>query len=694
MNASHASEVPPPVLLVGLFVPPASLTALCTILPSRARIAYVAIGNDALADELRMRAAFVVQAVRHPTTIEPNRLYLLDENVDFHITRDRLEPTGAQSAPSSPGALLRRLADAHCEHTVAVVGPAAPDDVVAAMHRVVDAGGLALKLRTAADARRLPHMLDAWADASSGDRRDDERHDALDRPHGDELIRMAVESSRDYAIFTMDTHGRITTWNPGAERLFGYARDDAIGRIGHEIFVPEDRVKGVPETEMRLAREEGRADDERWHLRKDGTRFYCSGIMTSLIKDGVLHGYAKIARDLTGRKSAEALREERLRRESAERMTAQADNQLKDEFLAVMSHELKNPLNLIHLNAEFLTLTPEVRAVPSAARAAEMIRRSVIGQAQIIDDLLDMSRVNTGKLSLSRQAVDWAQSIESIARALSPEAVERDIRLDVALGSFRPMVDADPVRVEQIVWNLLSNALKFTPSSGRVTVSLRPDGGQARLDVSDTGRGIDAADLPGIFDMFRQVRHDGQRQRGLGIGLALVRQLAELHGGRVEATSPGRGAGSTFSVWLPLHAHRGAGHPVDDQAFRVLKGLRVLVVDDAQENTDALRDLLRLAGCVVTTANTAADALRLVEQEPIDLLLSDLAMPQMDGLQLIQALRGNPKTASLPAIALSGFGRTVDTQRALQAGFDAHLRKPFALEQLLTALAPLRPDRP
>lgn len=509
-----------------------------------------------------------------------------------------------------------------------------------------------------------------------------------------ELMRIVAQSTVDYAIMTLDLQGLVTTWNVGAERIFGHRRDEIIGRSAVELFTPEDRELGAPEREMRQAREHGRAEDERWHLRRDGSRFYCSGIMTPLFEEGALLGYAKIARDLTGSKLAESRREAQLLREVTERANAEAASRLKDEFLAVMTHELKNPLNLINLNAEVLALLPEVRTVPAAMRAADVIRKTVVSQAQIIDDLLDLSRLDTGKLSLKRRPVDLAATIESIVRALADQAAGRGVALRFAGGEPRPVVDADPVRVEQIVWNLLSNALKFTPAGGRIDVELSVEGGFARLAVSDTGCGIDADDLDRVFDLFRQVRYDGHRQRGLGIGLALVRQLAELHGGRADVASEGAGRGSTFRVWLPVREGTSDAAAAGAAADDLLAGLRVLVVDDEADNVEGMLTLLRLAGCDVRTATTAAEALEAVALQSFDLILSDLAMPGMDGFGLIQALRARPATAATPAVALSGFARAVDAQRALRAGYDAHLRKPFSLDQLLRVLSPLRTQRP
>ena len=232
--------------------------------------------------------------------------------------------------------------------------------------------------------------------------------DITSRRRAEERMRLAAQSTRDFAILTLDLDGAISTWNAGAERMFGYADAEAVGMSGEMLFVPEDRVRGVPAEEMRRAHAEGRAEDERWHLRKDGTRFYVSGVMTPLYDGGVLRGYSKIARDLTNVKHDAVEREERVGREAAGRAEAGAAVGQKDEFLAIMSHELKNPLNLILLNAELLARIPEARTVPSVVRAAEIIRKTVRSQAKIIDDLLDLSRINTGKMSLNATAVDWS----------------------------------------------------------------------------------------------------------------------------------------------------------------------------------------------------------------------------------------------------------------------------------------------
>jgi two-component system CheB/CheR fusion protein len=256
-------------------------------------------------------------------------------------------------------------------------------------------------------------------------------------------------------------------------------------------------------------------------------------------------------------------------------------------------------------------------------------------------------------------------------------------------------VHADPVRLEQIMWNLLTNAIKFTPAGGSITVSLRQEDGMARLDVADTGRGIEPDFLPKVFDMFRQAESRSTHyEGGLGIGLALVKQLAQLQGGRVEAFSEGSGLGARFSVWLPLHDGATAG-PAAKAASpaSTIAGLRVLIVDDAEETIGALGALLKLEGAHVSGATSVPQALQMIGEQSFDLIVSDIAMPGMNGYELLLQLRGRPDAANTPTIALSGLGRPADAKRALDAGFDAHLGKPVTLEALTEAMRLAREHR-
>jgi two-component system CheB/CheR fusion protein len=333
-----------------------------------------------------------------------------------------------------------------------------------------------------------------------------------------------------------------------------------------------------------------------------------------------------------------------------------------------MSHELRHPLNMISINVELLSRMPEIRKSPSFMRAAAVIRNSVMSQAKIIDDLMDMSRVRTGKLSLSMAPVALAHVVQGIV---------------------------DVVRIEQVVMNLLSNAVKFTRAGGRIEVGLRGEDGYVRVDVSDSGQGIAPDFLPHVFDMYGQSMSVTTRSRGgLGIGLALVREIVALQGGRVEAFSEGIGKGSRFSFWLPLldcaNAPQGAN---EADAADCMAGLRILVVDDMEDMLMIFKALLEMSGATVFEATSARQGLDILEREPVDLLISDISMPEMDGYEFIRRIRANPSLAALPAIAVTGMQRDHDITRARTAGFSAQLGKPVSIDRLNAIVHELLPCR-
>ena len=493
-----------------------------------------------------------------------------------------------------------------------------------------------------------------------------------------ERSQLVAETMTDFAILTLDPEGRITSWNPGARNVFGYSPEEAIGQHFSLLFTEADRAAGIPEEELKTARERGRAPDERWMRRKDGSPFFASGVSAPL-RAGQAQGYAKICRDMTGLRRVEELHEQALITAQMSEALAVAESEKKNEFLAVMSHELKHPLNLISVNAQLLTTLPEAQGLPSVMRAARTIQRTVISQGRIIDDLLDMSRLNTGKLTVNRVPLLLGEAIQPAVNWAVAEARQRNVRLLVE-GLDEPLlIDGDGTRLEQIAWNLLSNAIKFSPPGGTIQVHLAAKGDEAMLCVSDSGRGIDAEFLPHVFQLFKQADSTTRRNEGgLGIGLAMVKSLSELHGGRVEAESDGRGAGATFRVFLPLHQSSDFA-PLDPSRAmspEELAGLRILLVDDTDDALETLSYLLEHAGFVVTSANSAKAALEHAGKESFDLLISDVGMPHMDGYQLVEELRNRPETVTLPAIALTGHGRSEDVQRAFAAGFHAHVDKP------------------
>jgi signal transduction histidine kinase/CheY-like chemotaxis protein len=384
---------------------------------------------------------------------------------------------------------------------------------------------------------------------------------------------------------------------------------------------------------------------------------------------------------------------------------AEAANRTKDEFLATMSHELRTPMTAILGWAQLLrshTLSPD-----DFARALEIVERNAQSQKKLIDDLLDISRIITGKLRLDVQPVDLASVVAAAVDALRPTAEAKAIRLQPLLDPQAGPVSGDTDRLQQVVWNLLSNAIKFTPRGGRVQVRLERINSHVEIVVSDTGRGISADFLPHVFDRFRQA--DGtttRRHGGLGLGLSIVRQLVELHGGTVGVESNGEGQGATFIVRLPLMVTRKqwddaaytGRHPTaggDELSFDCppsLEGLRVLVVDDEPDTRRLLRTVLERCGSEVTTASSAAEALAAFIESKPDVLISDIGMPEEDGYELIGKLRASEAVASngrIPAIALTAYARVEDRVRALNAGFQVHVPKPIEPVELLAVVASL-----
>lgn len=400
---------------------------------------------------------------------------------------------------------------------------------------------------------------------------------------------------------------------------------------------------------------------------------------------------ARQTADYLERIRVEGEREQLLAREHELRQTAEEANRLKDEFLAIMSHELRNPLNVILGYAELLLRMSEIKDSPNLHRMADAVKRNAVAQSKLIRDLLDLSRLRSGKLELNRETVSPVASIENAIETVRIEAEGKGIDIDVIAPSDVMFVRADPVRLEQIIWNLLNNSVKFTPRGGRITLKLEEDGDDIVLTVSDNGQGIDSSFLPHIFEIFRQADASTNRsQSGMGIGLAVVQQLVELHGGSVSAHSAGKGKGATFTIRLPRCENTKIVHPpVTDLGIGSLTGMTVLVVDDSEDTTEMVRNLLEIGGASVCAATSGKEALRFAREKEFDVVLSDISMPEMDGFEFLSKLRKIPGKEDLPAVALTGFGRPEDVQRASREGFYAHLTKPFDLQILASLLQKL-----
>jgi PAS domain S-box-containing protein len=644
---------------------------------------------------------------------------------------------------------------------------------------------------------------------------------------GAELFRLLVENATDYAIFLLDVEGNIASWNPGARRIKGYRADEIIGRH-FSCFYPQEAIdRGWPDHELKVARTEGRFEDEGWRIRKDGTRFWANVVITALKDEqGNLRGFSKITRDLTQRKAAEesALRlveettarrvaeensrlieeqRERLRvtlesigdavistdaegrveilnpvaqelvgwdnaeasgrllsdvfrvvneqtrqpvenpalralaegiavglanhsvlisrdgserpvddsaapirdagghvvgsvlvfrditeRKRAEQALRDSDRR-KDEFLATLAHELRNPLAPIRNSLQILKM-PRVDA-EMAQQTRDVMERQVHHLVRLVDDLLDVSRVMRGKIELRREPIELATVVARAVEIAQPLIEVQGHTLEIVTPAESLLLDADPVRLAQVFGNLLTNAAKYTEANGHLWLTARREGQAAIVSLRDTGIGITPDMLPHVFELFVQADHASTRaQGGLGIGLTLVKNLVEMHGGHVEVHSSGLGRGSEFIVQLPLAVP--VAEPVGDANTRQLhpatpaSGLRLLVVDDSHDVARSLAMLLRLRGHEVRVAHDGPTALEIAREFHPDVIFLDIGMPRMDGYEVARRIRQSSGLENVVLAALTGWGQPEDRRRTAAAGFNHHLVKPpepRALERIL-----------
>jgi PAS domain S-box-containing protein len=492
-----------------------------------------------------------------------------------------------------------------------------------------------------------------------------------------------VESAED-AIISKTLESVVTSWNSGAERLFGYTAEEMIGQSITKL-IPAGHDNEEPEIISRLRKGERIEHYETQRVRKDGSIVDIS-LTVSPIRDveGHIVGASKIARDISDRKRFEE-------REKAARQQAEAASRAKDEFLATVSHELRTPLTAVLGWVKMLATGPMDTA--TSKKALDVIERNVRSQAKLIEDLLDVSRIISGKLRIDVKPLDLAAVISASVDVVRSAAEAKHIRIQTIVDSSVGSIAGDAERLQQVVWNLLSNAVKFTPRAGSIRVELSRERSHVEIKVTDTGVGIHKDFLPYVFNRFSQADTSITRTHGgLGVGLAIAKSLVELHGGTISVNSPGEGKGSTFTIRLPIAAVVKVPdfEPGFDPELQLqdLAGVKVLVVDDEPDACEMLLHLFRLSGATVEVAMSAEEALKVCDSFGPDVLVSDIGMPNVDGYEFIRRIRRSGKR-QLPAVALTALTRLEDRVKALAAGFQMHVAKPVEPAELLAVVSSL-----
>jgi PAS domain S-box-containing protein len=485
------------------------------------------------------------------------------------------------------------------------------------------------------------------------------------------------------AVIEPDTTVRL--WNPAAERVFGWSAAEVLGRP--IPIVPEDQRAECRRVHEVLLTGESFSGVETHRLRRDGSRV---DVLIAAAPLGSANGPPRemvlLFEDITERKRAEVEREGLLRTAERARADAEAASRAKDEFLSVVSHELRTPLAAM---LGWVSVLKTGATGDRATRALDTIERSGRAQAKLIEDLLDVSRIVTGGMRLDLRLVDLPAVIREAVDTIRPTADVKGVRLEARLDPTAGPVAGDADRLQQIAWNLLSNAVKFTPAGGLVEVCLERRDDDVRLAVRDTGRGISAEFLPFVFERFRQADSAvSRRTGGLGLGLAIVRHLVELHGGAVAVASNGEGRGAEFAITLPLTPFK-VDAARSGRAPRLLDGLGILVVDDDVDTQESLRILLEALGARVTTAGSVREAREALRRLTPDAVVSDIGLPDEDGYALVRELRATDRLRPIPAIAVTGRDAGQDAGRAVAAGYQVRLDKPVDLELLVAAISQL-----
>jgi PAS domain S-box-containing protein len=530
------------------------------------------------------------------------------------------------------------------------------------------------------------------------------------QPDVPDLLHAAVvrwfQELSDRGIFTTDSDLCVRTWNRWLETQTGITASQAIGQSLFDVC-PTLVDRGFDQYYRDALAGEVKILSERFHkyLIPISRSFHAIGVtdmaqsarIAPLLVDGKVVGTLTVIDDVTERVVSERELRNQIAASEHARAVAEEASQLKDEFLATLSHEIRTPLNAVLGWARILRTQPNVK---SRGHALEVIERNAASQLRLVEDLLDMARVISGKLRLDVSIVRLEQVVQAAVDVVMPAAQAKDITITTEFDDKLPAVSGDPERLQQAIWNLMSNAVKFTERQGSIEVKVRHIGDSIAITVRDSGQGIGRDFLPYVFDRFRQADASASRRHGgLGLGLALVRQIVELHGGTVTADSAGTSKGSTFEIRLPVTtaaAQKAFGKPKSNEAV-TLKGVAVLIVDDNDDGREMLVASLEDYGARIVAVDSAPAAIAALANDGFvpDVVISDVGMPEIDGYGLIRQIRASlePRVSQVPAIAVTAYANPEDRIRALVAGFQAHVPKPVdapTLAQTIRSLASRR----
>ena len=494
----------------------------------------------------------------------------------------------------------------------------------------------------------------------------------------EEQFRRLVESVDEYAIYMLDPQGNVATWNSGAQRIKQYQAQDIIGKNFACFYTADEVAHGTPERNLQDAARLGHVRVQGLRVRQDGTPFHADITITALRDgSGQLLGFSKVTRDIT---------DQLLNRETeAAKLAAEKANQAKDDFLAALSHELRTPLTPALAAAGFLA--HNASRIPAEFKdEVAIIRRNVQLEARLIDDLLDLTRIIRGRIELHFDRVDARAIVRQALSIVEPDSAQKRLKITNVCAARENHVWADPIRLQQVFWNVLNNAVQFTPPGGSIEIRTANDeSGRFVLEVTDTGIGIDIAFQQLLFKPFEQGDRSVTRQfGGLGLGLAISKLLMDLHEGHIEVESGGRSKGATFRMVMPVMARQSSHETTPTKVMsRPNKSLRILLVEDHVDTRRTLSRLLTHFGHQISEAECTQQALEIMEAKEFDVVLSDIGLPDGTGYEVIaQAKRKRP----VMGVALTGFGTEEDVRRGREAGFDFHLTKPVDFHELRTVL--------